>query len=191
MKGIWKRSHRRGHPLWLVGLLVIAGGNTPVIAETIYIGKLATYVNPERVRQQVREECAPEVMLPVMMREEIISRTAIQNVILTDRQSADNEGLTMTLSILSLELPHGAGWTSEKRSLRLKTVLFRDGVVVTDTDHQSDARGAGNFFQKTFRIRKSCHYVQHLVRDASKNMVERFKLMKILPDVESATSVTK
>lgn len=191
MKGIWKRSHRRGHTLWLVVLLAIAGGNTPVTAETMYIGKLATYVNPEWVRPQVREECAPEVMLPVVMREEIINRTAIQNVVLMDRQSAENEGLTMTISILSLELPHGAGWTSEKRSLRLKTVLFRGGVLVADTDHQSDARGAGNFFQKTFRIRKSCHYVQHLVRNASKNTVERFKLMKVLPDVESATSVIK
>lgn len=191
MKGTWKQSLLQGRVPRLVALIIVAGGNLPTHAETLHIRKLATYANPERVRQQVREECTPEVMLPVVMREEIISRTAIQNVVLTDRQSAENEGLTMTLSILSLELPHGAGWTSEKRSLRLKTVLFRGGVVVADIDHQSDARGAGNFFQKTFRIRKSCHYVEHLVRDASKNTVERFKLMQVLPGVESATSVTK
>lgn len=191
MKGTWRQSLLQGRVPRLVALIIVAGGNLPTHAETLHIRKLATYANPERVRQQVREECTPEVMLPVVMREEIISRTAIQNVVLTDRQSAENEGLTMTLSILSLELPHGAGWTSEKRSLRLKTVLFRGGVVVADIDHQSDARGAGNFFQKTFRIRKSCHYVEHLVRDASKNTVERFKLMQVLPGVESATSVTK
>jgi len=183
MKGTWKQSLLQGRVPRLVALIIVAGGNLPTHAETLHIRKLATYANPERVRQQVREECTPEVMLPVVMREEILKRTSVQDVVLIEDLSAVREGLAMEISILSLHAPPGSGWTTEKRFMRVKTVVYRNGVVAGEYVRYLDTQGGGDLLKKLFKNRNTCQIVERLERDISEATVERFKVMKVLPSV--------
>ena len=191
MASVWRMSPSRGHVIRLLAMVVFAGSGMPAAGETLYLGKLAAYANPARVRAQVREECTPEITLPAALREEMLRRTAIQEVEFTDNLPMVTNGLAMTVAIVSLDIPPGTGWNSAKRSLRVKTILYRDGVVVAQTDLDADSRGAGNFVQKVFRIRKSCDYLERLIRDVSRNTVERMKLLKALPTTVATQSETE
>jgi len=164
---------------------MLAAGCMPAMAETLSIVRPATYANRENVREAVRKECEPEVRLPVVIQEEAIKRTAIQDSVLTDHPTAQTGGLAMAVTILGLEVPHGTGFSSARRTLRVKTVLYRNGTMVGEYDRFSEAQGSISFVQKVFRIRKACDYVDHLIRDASRNTVERFMLMKLLPEAVS------
>jgi hypothetical protein len=177
------RPHFPGYRM--AATIVLAAGCVPVMAETLHIARLAAYANPEKVRIEVRKECEPEIRLPAVIQEEIIKRTAIQNAVLTNHPIVETDGLTMAVTILGLEIPHGTGFSSEKRTLRIKTVLYRNGAVVGEYDRFSEVRGTINFAQAVFRIRKACDYVDYLVSDASRNTVERFMLMKLLPEAVS------
>ncbi len=170
---------------WVAAMAILAGSCTSASAETLSIAKLATYANPEEVRVEVRKECEPEARLPLVMQEEIINRTAIQSPLLMEKPMNQPDGLAMTVTILSLDIPRGAGFSSEKRTLRMLTVLYRNGSRAAEYDRFSEVQGSIGFIQAVFRIRKVCDYVDYLVRDASKNTVERFKLMKLLPEAAS------
>jgi len=171
--------------LRFTAIAILTGGCMSASAEMLSIAKLATYANPEDVRVEVRKECEPEVRLPIVMKEEVVNRTAIQNPVLVENPKNQLGGLTMTVTVLGLDIPRGAGFSSEKRTLRVLTVLYRNGSRVAEYDRFSEVQGSIGFIQSVFHIRKACDYVDYLVRDASKNTVERFKLMRLLPEVAS------
>jgi hypothetical protein len=185
MKDKTNESPRRPGALWVAAFAILAGGCMSSSAETLSIATLATFAAPEDVRVEVRKECEPEVRLPLVMKEEIINRTAIQKPVLIEMPTNPPDGLAMTVTILGLDIPRGAGFSSEKRTLRILTVLHRNGSRVAEYDRFSEVQGSIGFIQAVFHIRKACDYVDYLVRDASKNTVERFKLMKLLPESAS------
>lgn len=180
MKGIWKQSHRRGHALWLVVMAGIVGGNTPVTAETLYINKLATYANADKVREKVRAECTPETQIPIVMREQIIKRTSIQHVVLTDESPTKRDGLAIDISILSLNVTPGAGFTTEKRSMRVKSVVYRNGIMAAEYVRYSESQGGGGLFN-----RGTCTIVERLARDIGERTADWLKTAKLFQEGSS------
>ena len=182
MKNFWKKSHRRSHVLWLIALLVFVGGNTPVTAETLYISKLASYTAPEKVREKVRTECTPEIQLPLVMREEIMKRTSIQQVVPTDEPSAVKNGLAITFSILSLNIPPGAGYNTEKRTMKVKSVVYRNGAMAAEYVRYSDHQGGGGKFGPG-----ACTDVERLARDIGVHTAGWLMTMKLFQEAASTT----
>lgn len=168
-------------------LAVFVVESMPVHAATLYISKSAMYEQDNHAREKVINECVPEALIPAVMREEILSRTNIQDVVLTDNLPLQKESLAMGISILSLKIPPGAGWSTEKRFIKIKSVLYRDGVIAAEIERYSDVYGGGNVIDKVFKIRGSCHVVEHLARDAIAYTVERFKAMNLLHTYIPAT----
>ena len=181
MQAFWKTPRSRSYFLWLISPVVFVSGNTPVAAETLYISKLASYVAPAKVREKVRTECTPEVELPQVMREEILKRTSIQQVVPTDEPSTLKNGLAITFSILSLNIPPSAGWTTEKRTMKVKSVVYRNGVMVAEYVRYADTQGGGNLFN-----RSACQIVERLTRDISTHTAE-WLTVKILQEAPQTT----
>lgn len=157
---------------WLLTPLVFVGGDVAMAAQTLYIGKTASYENIKKVRQIVREECAPETQLPLVMHEEIQKRTSIQ-VVATDEPLAAKNGLAITFSILSLNIPPSAGWTTEKRIMRVQSIVYRNGVMVADHVSYADSQGGGRLFN-----RMTCQIVDDLIRDIGVHTAEWIKAKK-------------
>ncbi len=178
MKAFWKKPRSRSQVWWLIAPVVFVGGNTPVAAQTLYISKLATYAAPERVREKVRTECMPEVQFPLVMREEILKRTSIQQVEPTDEQSVVNNELAMKFLILSLNIPPSAGWTTEKRTMKVKSVVYRNGVLVAEHVRYADTQGGG----KLFFNRSTCQIVERLTRDIGVHTAEWLKASKLFQE---------
>lgn len=153
--------------VWLLAPLVFVGGDVAMAAQTLYIGKTASYENIKKVREKVREECAPETQLPLVMREEILKRTSIQQVVPTDESSAVKNGLSVTFSIISLNIPPSAGWTTEKRTMKVKSVVYRNGAMVGEYVRYADTQGGGNLFN-----RSACQIVERLARDIAVHSAE-------------------
>lgn len=180
MQDFWKRTRSRSHILWLVAVLVFVGGNTPVAAQTLYTSKLATYANPEKVREKVRTECMPEVQLPIVMREEILKRTSIQHVVPTNELSALKNELAIKFLILSLHIPPSAGWTTEKRTMKVKSVVYRNEVMVAEYIRYADTQGGGGLFN-----RSACTIMERLARDIGVHTAEWLKAKKLFPEAPS------
>ena len=183
MRDFWKRSRFRNHILWFMALPVFIGGNAPVAAQTLYIGKPAVYVNLGKVREKVRTECVPEVQLPVVMYEEILKRTSIQQIVLTDELSAMKNELAIKVLILSLNIPPSAGWTTEKRTMKVKSVVYRNGAMVAEYVHYADTQGGGHLFN-----RGTCQIVERLARDIGVHTAEWLKARKLFQEVPSTAS---
>lgn len=182
MKGI--RRWSQGHQLVprLIVLLLLFNGCLPAFAENMYINRVAAYADTVRVREEVRDECKPDVLLPSLMREEILNRTSIASVILAEDLSGKKDGFVMELSILDMQTPPAASWTTEMRVLKVKSVLYRDGRVAGEYIRNSKLQGGGSWFKKLFKNRNSCQIVERLAREVSEQTVERFKLIKLLPE---------
>lgn len=164
----------RGSIAWFLVPIVFVGGGVAMGEQTLYISKTASYENPKKVREKVREECAPETQFTMMMREEILKRTSIQEVVLTDEPTTVKNGLAVTFSILSLNIPPSAGWTTEKRSMKVKSVLYRKGIIADEYVRYADAQGGGRLFN-----RSACQIVEGLERDIAGHSAEWIKV-KIL-----------
>lgn len=175
MKGCCKTLRLSSSMAWLVALLVFVGVDIASATQTLYIGNTASYANPKKVREKVREECTPETQLPIVMREEIQKRTSIQQVVPTDEPSAMN-GLVVTFSILSLNIPPSAGWTTEKRSMKVKSTVYRDRAMVNEYVRYADAQGGGRLFN-----RSACQIVERLTRDIGEHTAEWLKT-KVIQD---------
>jgi hypothetical protein len=179
------RMKLRSQPLslWPGALALFFAGHTPVSAETMYIKKVASYADTARVRVEVREECKPELLLSTMMREEILNRTSISKVVLTDDAPGKKDGLAMELSILDVKTPPATSWTTEMRVLKVKSVIYRDGNITAEYVRNAQTPGGGSMFKKVFKNSNSCQVLERLAREVSEQTVERFKLMKLLPEV--------
>lgn len=180
MQNFWQILQIHRYLPWFITPIVLIGMSTPVTAETLYIGKLASYAAPQKVREKVRTECMPEVQLPLIMREEIIKRTSIQEVVPTDELSALKSKLTMEFSILSLNIPPSAGWTSEKRTMKVKSVVYRNGVMAGEYIRYADSQGGGNLLN-----RSACEIVERLERNISVQTAEWLKTMNLFQAVPS------
>lgn len=152
---------------WFLALLVFVGGTVALAAPTLSISKTASYENIKKVREKVREECTPETQLPMVMREEILKRTPTQEAVLTDDLSTDKNGLMLQLQILSLNIPPSAGWTSEKRTMKVKSVVYRNGAVAGEYVRYADTQGGGHLFN-----RSACQIVERLARDIAVHSAE-------------------
>ena len=141
-------------------------------AQTFYISKTASYENIKKVRQIVREECAPEARLPLVMGEEIQKRISIQ-VVATDESPPTKNGLAITFSILRLNMPPAAGWTTEKRIIRVKSIVYRNGVMVAENISYADTQGGGRLLN-----RMTCQIVDDLIRNVSVQTAEWFMAKK-------------
>lgn len=178
MKDFLKKSRSLGHVPRLIALALFVGSNTPVAAQTLYISKLATYAAPEKIREKVRTECMPEVQLPIVMREEILKGTSNHQVVSTDDLSAVKNELAIDLLILSLNIPPSAGWTTEKRSMKVKSVVYRNGTMVAEYVRYADNQGGG----KSFLNRSACQIVERLARDIGAHTAKWLKAKKFLQD---------
>lgn len=183
MKTVWKRLGSSSNTAWLLALLITIGANPTVVAQTLYISKLATYATPEKIREKVRTECVPEVQLPIVMHEEILKKTSTQQVELADELSALKKELAIKFMILSLNIPPSAGWTSEKRSMKVKTVVYRDGTMVAEYVRYADNQGGG----KLFLNRSACQIVERLARDVGTHTAQWLKTKQFLQDSPSTT----
>jgi len=125
----------------LATMIVLAVTSLSSPAEVLLIAAPASHANPEQARTRVKEECNPETTLPVVMREEILKRTGIQHVMLTDNPTEVSGDLVMTISILAFNVRPGAGYSTEPRSLRIRSRLDRNGELLGQTELQSSARG--------------------------------------------------
>lgn len=163
---------------WLFVPLVFFGGDIASATQTLYIGNTASYANLKKVREKVREECAPEMLLPMVMREEILKRTPIQEAVPTSEPSAVKNGVVITFSILSLNIPPGAGWTTEKRSLKVKTVIYRNGSMVDEYVRYAATQGGGNLVN-----RGTCQIVERLVRIVSVHTAEWLTTINLFQEV--------
>ena len=178
MKDFLKKPRSPSHVPWLIALVVFVGGNTPVAAQTLYLSKLASYAAPEKVREKVRTECMPEVQLPIVMREEILKGVPSQQVVPTDDLSSVKNGLAIEFLILSLSLPPSAGWTTEKRSMKVKSVVYRNGAMVAEYVRYADNQGGG----KLVFNRSACQIVERLARDIGAHTAKWLKAKKFLQD---------
>jgi hypothetical protein len=187
MMEIRMKSRSQSQSLWPGALALFFAGYTSVSAETMHIKKVATYADTTQVRQELRAECKLDTLLPEMMREEVLNRTSIRNVVLMDDLPGKTAGLAMELSILDLKIPPATGWTTEIRALKVKSVIYRDGNIASEYVRNAQTQGGGNMFRKLFKNRNSCQVVDRLARDVSEQTVERFKLMKLLPEAAPAS----
>lgn len=185
MQGCCKRPRLSGSVAWLIVPLLFARGDIASAVPILYIGNTASYANLNKVREKVREECAPDTQLPIMMREEIQKRTSLQQIMPTDEPSAMKNGLAITFSILSLNIPPSAGWTTEKRSMKVKSIVYRDGAVVNEYVRYADDQGGGRLFN-----RSACHIVETLTRDIAEHTAEWFRT-KVIQDASQTIPGTK
>lgn len=155
---------------WLLAPLVLVGGDLASATQTLYITNTASYENIKKVREKVREECTPETQLPIVMREEIQKRISIQQILPTDEPSEVKNGLAITFSIVSLNIPPSAGWTTEKRSMKVKSIVYRDGAIINEYVRYADSQGGGRLFN-----RSSCHIVERLTRDIGEHTADWLK----------------
>ena len=177
MKDFLKKPRSPSHVPWLIALVVFVGGNTPVAAQTLYISKLATYAAPEKIREKVRTECMPEVQLPIVMREEILKGMSNHQVVPTDDLSAVKNELAIEFLILSLNIPPSAGWTTEKRTMKVKSVVYRNGVMAAEYIRYAETQGGGKLFN-----RSACQIVERLARDIGAHTAKWLKAKKFLQD---------
>lgn len=166
---------------WLLVPIAFVGGDVAIAGQTLYISKTASYEDLKKVREKVRQECTPETQLPMVMREEILKRTSIQQVVPTDEPSVVKNGLAVTFSIISLNIPPSAGWTTEKRTMKVKSVVYRNGAIVGEYVRYADTQGGGNLFN-----RSACQIVERLARDIAVHSAEWLK-QKISQDTPQTT----
>jgi len=160
--------------------VIFSSGSGSAFGGSLFISRLATYEKSGPIRVKVLQECSPEQLLPVVFRREFLEQFAHLEVKLADDEDIARKDLGITLAILELTLPVAPGWSNQRRVVRLKGTLYRNGKVIAEVRGNSSGQGAG-FMQKIFSARLSCEYLERLMEHASRNAVGRMRLMNLFP----------
>lgn len=144
----------------------------PAVADTLYIGDVAAYWNADRVQQAVREECKMDVRLPAVIREEIEKLSLYTEITLVNDPLASHRGLVLVATIIGLDAPRGGGWSSSPKFMKIKAVLYKNGVAVGEF---SQSARAGHSVALHKNVRSNCRIVDDLAEELSEEVAAWLK----------------
>lgn len=187
MQGLQWISLGRFSP-WVSAILLMAGLQLPVMADTLYIKKVAEYRSPESVQRAVREECQINTRLPEMIRDEIGKLPVFREVALVEDPLSAKHKFALVASIISLEVPPGAGWSTGTKFLKVKAILYRDGENIGEFVRAERAGRGHDLITNVTRNYSNCKIAEHLADNISEHLAAWIKKQNIQMNKTTSSS---
>jgi len=140
---------------------------SPSSADPLYINKVAPYLFPEKVSEAVRAECGLPQRLPESIRKEIIDRAGFGDVVLTDDPLPGDKKLALMVSIVNVAAPHGGGWSTGTKFVKIKATLYRNGQVTGEFARSASGSSGGNRGGVWYAKRGNCQILNRWAEDLS------------------------
>ena len=151
---------------------MLAAIHLPALAGTLYIGKVAAYRDAAKVQQAVREECQMDTRLPAMIRGAIGKLSLFPEINLVDEPLADNRERALTVTIVSLDVPPGGGWSSSPKFMKIKAMLYKNGVTTGEFVQSARTSHGANLYKHSL---SNCQIVDHLADQLSEQVAAWLK----------------
>lgn len=175
-KNLWQTCPR----LHRVGLLALMMGlHLSATADTLYVGKTAEYRNPVRVQQVIRDECQIDTRLPVMIQEQVGKLALFSEVSLADDPLSANPEFAIIASIISLEVPPGAGWSTGTKFMKVKVILYRHGENAGEFVHSERMGRSNDPIRNATKYRGNCKIAEYLADNVSERLAVWLKKKNI------------
>ena len=149
--------------------MMLVGIQLPAVADTLYISKVTTYRNADRVQPVVREECQMDVRLPTIIRREIEKLSLFSGIALVDDPLANHRGLALIVTIVSLDLSRGGGWSTSPKFMKIKAVLYKDGTMVEEFSPSARITHRVELHKS---MRSNCHIAEDLAEEVSEEVAK-------------------
>ncbi len=186
-KNIW-RTFLGFHRAGLFALM--AGLHLPATADTLYVGKTAEYRNPVGVQQVIRDECQIDTRLPVMIQEQVGKLAQFSEVSLADDPLSLSPEFAIVASIISLEVPPGAGWSTGTKFMKVKAILYRHGENVGEFVHSERMGRSNDPIRNATKYRGNCKIAEHLADNVSERLAVWLKKKNIQANQRKSSSAS-
>jgi len=178
MQGLRRTSPGRRF-LWASVMLLTVGLPLPAMADSLSIKKVAEYRNANRVKKVLREECRIDTRLPEMVQDKVGKLSLFSQVSLTDDPLTAQHDFALVASIISLEAPPGAGWSTGTKFLKIKATLYRNQENVGEFVRAERTVGNNDPITNATRNTSNCRIAERLATNLSEQLAVWIKQQNI------------
>ena len=171
-------------------ILLAAGLPLSALADSLSIKKVAEYRNAEKVQKVLREECRIDTRLPEIIQDEVGKLSVFSQISLTDDPLTAPHEFALVASIITLEAPAGAGWSSGTKFLKVKAILYRKGENVGEFVRSARKGGSYNVITNATKYRGNCRIVEYLAVDISEHLTAWIKKQNIIMNRTASGSLS-
>lgn len=160
-------------------LLLLAAHPLSVMADSLSIKKIAEYRNPDKVQKVLQEECRIDARLPELIQDEVGRLSLFGQISLIDDPLTAPHEYALVASIITLEAPAGAGWSTGTKFLKVKAILYRNRETVGEFVRSERAVGNNDPLKNATKYRGNCKIVEHLAAEISERLAVWIKKQNI------------
>jgi len=161
--------------LWVSAFLLAFGLPLTAMADSLHIKKVAEYRNADKVQKVLRDECQIDIRLPQIIQDEVEELSLFNNVSLIEDPLTVPHGFALVASIITLEAPAGAGWSTATKFLKVKAILYRDRQNIGEFVRAERVVGSNDPIKNATKYRGNCRIAEHLAGEISEQLAEWIK----------------
>lgn len=169
----------------------LALGLPLAMADSLHIKKVAEYRNADKVQKVLREECRIDTRLPEIIQDEVGKLSVFSQVSLIDDPLSAPHEFALVASIITLEAPAGAGWSTGTKFLKVKAILYRNRENIGEFVRSERAVGSNDPIKNATKYRGNCKIAEHLAGEISEHLAVWIKKQNILSKETTSKSLPK
>ena len=173
-----------------VSAFQLALGLPLAMADSLHIKKVAEYRNADKVQKVLREECRIDTRLPEIIQDEVGKLSVFSQVSLIDDPLSAPHEFALVASIITLEAPAGAGWSTATKFLKVKAILYRNRENIGEFVRSERAVGSNDPIKNATKYRGNCKIAEHLAGEISEQLAVWIRKQNILSKETTSKSLS-